>query len=138
MKVIHNRKNIIASIIGQNAIHTHEELASALAEKGIIVTQATLSRDIRDLGAFKSPEGCYQLPEKKIPSNSTLLQSIECSGQLCVVHTKPGFASAFATLVDSSSIYGVMGTLAGDDTIFIALKSDADESQIISKIKSLV
>lgn len=139
-----NRKRIIAEIISSCRIHTQEELADALAAKGITVTQATLSRDIKELGAIKVPDSVYGI-HYRIPSSQPNVRanpginvsSIDISGQMCVIKCRPAFASAVAAIVDSSGIGGIMGSIAGDDTVLVMLKEDIDRKSVESAIKSL-
>lgn len=137
------RRSAILEILTSRRIHTQDELLVALNEKGINVTQATLSRDVKDMGAYKvsdpSGETYYKIPENRQQSHySGSVKSIEVSDQLCVIHCKPGYASALASMIDGSSIQGVLGTIAGDDTIFVALKGHCDEDEIRKSIKSIL
>lgn len=140
MNIKDNRQAAITSIINSRRIHTQEELADALGEKGHSVTQATLSRDIKELGAIKVPDAdgfYYKMPSRAVSYNSMNIEKIDISGQLCVLHSKPGFASAIASVVDSAQIEGVMGTIAGDDTILLLLREDADTELIENSIKAI-
>lgn len=137
------RRNAIIEILTSCKIHTQDELLSALNERGISVTQATLSRDVKDMGAYKvsdpSGETFYKIPENRQQTHyNGSVKSIEVSEQLCVIHCKPGFASALASVIDGSSIPGILGTIAGDDTIFVALKGHSDENEIRKSIKSIL
>ena len=136
-----NRKKILSEIIGSSRIHTQEDLVKALAEKGINVAQATLSRDIKEIGAVKvaDPDGTQYYSIHKTPAIKTHLsaESISVSGQLCVIKAKPGFASAIATLVDDLRLDGVMGTISGDDTVLVMLTADADDLLVSSTLKSM-
>ena len=107
MNIKDNRQAAITSIINSRRIHTQEELADALGEKGHSVTQATLSRDTKELGAIKVPDAYgfyYKMPSRAVSYNSMNIEKIDISGQLCVLHSKPGFASAIASVVDSAQI----------------------------------
>lgn len=141
------RKKLISRIITDGRIHTQEELHSALSAHGCVTTQATLSRDINEIGAFKlsgtGGESYYVLPSS-IHSRSTAprisherLHRIEVSGQLCVVKTAPGFASAVAGMIDSYSPEGILGTIAGDDTVLVALRVGEDAASISSLINEM-
>lgn len=134
------RRKAVADIIHSRTIRTQDELSQALNEKGIFAPQATLSRDIKELGAVKvnSADGqCYMIPRKTLPKAHLNLESVEVSGQICIIKCKPGFASPIASDIDNEGIEGVMGTVAGDDTVLVALTEDADTSYISSAIKSL-
>jgi len=136
-----SRKTAIANIINAHKIHTQEELIAALAKEGIVVTQATLSRDIKEMGAVKAPDGegfYYKIPSSRsVGANHMNINKIEVSGQMCVLHSQPGFASAIASILDSSSIDGVMGSIAGDDTVLVMLRDDADPVFIENSIRAL-
>lgn len=137
-----DRKSAILGIINSRKVHTQEELADLLSQKGFGVTQATLSRDIKQLGAVKVADVdggmYYRIPYKPVSRKSNMdINRIEVSGQLCVLHSQPGFASAIASLVDDAQIDGVMGTIAGDDTVCIMLRCDCDTDAVASTIRSM-
>ena len=137
-----DRKSVITHLISGNEIHTQEELLAALSNSGIQVTQATLSRDIKELGAVKVSDGkggmCYRMPSvHRSPTNHMNINKIEVSGQLCVLHSLPGFAPAIASMLDSAGIEGIMGSIAGDDTVLAMLRSDADALAVENAIRSL-
>lgn len=140
MSIKENRQSIISGIINSSHIRTQEELVKALQEKGIEVAQATLSRDIKELGAVKVPDDkgfYYKMPSPVIAKNPMNVDRIDISGQLCVLHAKPGFASAIASVLDAAAIDGVMGTIAGDDTILLLLKEDADNILVENSVKAI-
>ena len=140
MSIKENRQSIIRGIINSSRIHTQEELVKVLQEKGIEVAQATLSRDIKDLGAVKVPDDkgfYYKMPSPVIAKNPMNVDKIDISGQLCVLHAKPGFASAIASVLDAAAIDGVMGTIAGDDTILMLLRKDADNTLVENSVKAI-
>lgn len=139
-----NRKDIIAETISSCHVHTQEELANILSSKGINVTQATLSRDIKSLGAVKIPDSVYgihySLPSthsKTYTNHAINVSSIDISGQLCVIKCRPAYASAVADIVDSSGIKGIMGSIAGDDTVLVMLKDNINGKEIEASIRSL-
>lgn len=140
MSIKEHRQSIISGIINSSHIRTQEELVKALQEKGIEVAQATLSRDIKELGAVKVPDDkgfYYKMPSPVIAKNPMNVDRIDISGQLCVLHAKPGFASAIASVLDAAAIDGVMGTIAGDDTILLLLKEDADNILVENSVKAI-
>lgn len=136
-----SRKSAIASIINSRTIHTQEELIYALESKGISVTQATLSRDIKELGAVKVSDAVngiyYKIPGTMVSANHMNIDKIDISGQLCVLHSKPGFASAIAAVLDNTNLEGTMGTIAGDDTVLVMLRDDADIVMIENAIRAI-
>ncbi len=136
-----SRQEALAEIIGSRKVRTQEELVRALAEKQITVTQATLSRDLKEISAVKVTdprEGFYYRIQKKPAERSRLpIDSIDISGQMCVLHCQPGLASAVASVVDKSQIEGVMGTVAGDDTVFVALRENVDRKRLETALKAI-
>lgn len=137
------RRNIITLTLSSQKVHTQEELISALKNKGINITQATLSRDMKEIGAFKftEPGGeiYYKCSEPRTLANAKgMVKDIDISGQMCVIHCKPGFASAVASQLDESFISGIMGSIAGDDTVLAILREDAKKEKIKSTIKDIL
>lgn len=131
MKKSERHKRILA-IIEDHDIGTQEELAAELAGIGLNVTQATISRDIASLQLIKEPGekgSFYKLPRKgkgDAALEGTLggtLTKIDRVDYLLVLHTLPGGAAAAAFQVDQEKPEGVLGTIAGDDTVLIILKS---------------
>jgi transcriptional regulator of arginine metabolism len=125
------RLEALRQLLEEGAVGTQEEICDALEKKKFSVTQSTISRDLRRIGAVKaiSQDGniVYRLPEEQLllppnVSNSIrgLLLDIQHNGSMIVIHTPPGSASLVAHHLDSVLKKGILGTLAGDDTIFIA------------------
>ena len=142
MKV--RRQAIILGLIGSEEIRSQEQLRSRLHAKGYNVTQATLSRDIKDLGLVKrSSDGFYQQQgaEPAVPpSVGVALQralaeyasGVDCVQQLVVVRTGPGQAQPLALAIDRAKMEDVVGTLAGDDTILV-ISRDARHARALAK-----
>lgn len=135
MKV--KRQAIILDIIKDNNIETQEELMRMLQIKGYEVTQATISRDINDLKLVKVPigDGKYKytignntnkndMSEKFFELFSAAVSSVVYSGNIVVIKTLSGMAQAICSYMDCMDFNGVLGTIAGDDTIFIATNGD--------------
>jgi transcriptional regulator of arginine metabolism len=134
------RQARIVAILSSAAVRSQGELAALLAAEGIDVTQATLSRDLEDLGAVKlrgadGGVGQYVVPEDGSPLRgfaggtarlsrlmSELLVSTDCSGNLAVLRTPPGAADYLASAIDRAALPYVVGTIAGDDTIFVVAR----------------
>ena len=122
------RRDAVARIIRTRPIGTQDEILSALARAGFRATQATLSRDLARLGARRvsRPQGGtrYELAagagENGLGALRGLVQGIAANASLVVVRTHPGSAPAIARAIDLSGIREVLGTIAGDDTIFVA------------------
>ncbi len=123
------RRDAVARIIRSRRIATQEELLSALSHAGFRATQATLSRDLARLGARRvsRPEGgtVYELGDGAAEGNGLgalrgLVGEISANASLVVIRTHPGSAPAIARAIDLAEIPEVLGTIAGDDTIFVA------------------
>jgi len=140
------RQEAVRRLVSTREISSQEEFIGLLQEQGFEVTQATLSRDLRQLGVIKVPSVSgysYKLQENAAkPSvhpamSGSGAQSISISGNLAVISTSPGFAGAVALAIDNSlDCKAVMGTIAGDDTVLIILRSDAPKDDFTSAIKS--
>lgn len=118
------RQGQILKIIHSREIYTQDELARELAHLGIQTTQVTLSRDMRDLGLVKTPEGYRNLPSETSGPDLTdvvneYLQDIRMAQNLVVLRTSPGNASSLAVAIDREELDEVVGTIAGDDTILV-------------------
>lgn len=134
----HNRHIKILSIIQDRDIHTQEELAEALIAEGCNVTQATVSRDIKDLKLIKVTNEAGQAVYKTGRNNGEVISerlitvlrqsyiSSDTANNMLVVRTLPGMAQAAASAIDAYDFENLVGTIAGDDTIFIALKTAND------------
>lgn len=133
-----NRHEKILSIIGQRDIETQEQLMNALSEEGFEVTQATISRDIKQLRLIKrvGPYGNmrYELPDADaVPAFSSTIENIfrqcvvhfSCAQNLVVIKTLPGLASAACSAIDQMGLSVVLGSIAGDDTAFVAMRDSA-------------
>jgi len=136
-----HRHDRIAAVLGRSPVRSQTELATHLAAEGVAVTQATLSRDLVELGAVKVRDGAgglvYALPAEggdRTPRAGTsqevldarlsrwceeLLVSAEASANLVVLRTPPGAAQLLASAVDHSVLPSVLGTIAGDDTVVV-------------------
>ena len=139
------RQQRILDHIASGSVRSQESLQELLAAEGIQVAQATLSRDLRELGVAKGPTG-YLLPGQDRPQNGertlglalrSLALSIERGAATVVIKTGPGRAQYVAFELDRSPPTGVIGTLAGDDTIFVAAESDAAAERIEDELREL-
>lgn len=141
------RQSVLRQLILEKEASTQEELCQALRQKKFDVTQSTVSRDLRRIGAIKatSTEGeiIYHLPEEIMPqirrSNhdvSALVVEIASNETMIVIHTAPGSASLVAADLDGQrKILGILGTLSGDDTVFVAPASIKKITTIVQKIR---
>jgi transcriptional regulator of arginine metabolism len=149
------RQARIVAILSSRAVHSQSELAALLAEEGIEATQATLSRDLEELGAVKlrgadGGAGAYIVPEDGSPvrgvSGGTervtrllgeLLVSTDASANLAVLRTPPGAAHYLASAIDRAALPYVVGTIAGDDTILVVAREPMTGAQLATRIEEL-
>lgn len=135
------RQNVILEIITEQEIETQHQLLQALAQRGIRSTQATLSRDIKDMGLIKriGTNGVYRYvvsgrlnDEEARQKLKTIFResvlSFDVAQNLVVIKTLPGLASAACSAIDANHIEKLVGSIAGDDTAFLAMK-DADAAK---------
>lgn len=144
------RQEIIRKVVTEGEIHKQEDLITALRAEGLDITQSTLSRDMKEMkivrlhdktggyvySLLSSAQQNSDVPFAKIPKVS--VRSIEFSSLFAVIKTAPGFASAVAALIDSNDIQGVMGTIAGDDTILVMIKDGFSKKQIITNMSQYI
>lgn len=131
------RQAVLIEILERQRAANQTELISLLEARGVSSTQATVSRDLADLGVVKVG-GRYRLPRIR-PSQSSLegLEVKTAGDNLIVVRTGPGRASLAAFQIDGSRLPEVVGTVAGDDTVLVAVKGGLQQSQAVKKIMSL-
>lgn len=143
------RRETILEIISQYEIKTQQELLQKLNERGFSSTQATISRDIKKLNLIKQPlpGGSYRYSravggeEKYLKYRAVIAESIisiDHAVNICVVKCRPGTANAVCATVDAIEIDDVAGTLAGDDTIFIACRSERGARSVRNELESLL
>lgn len=148
------RQRKILEIISKQIIETQEELANALKASGYDVTQATVSRDIKELGLIKVPAGenvyRYAVPQESPKANLSnyynrlerlfrdSVTSIDNSENLIVVRTLPGTAHAVASCIDHIDWKEIIGTVAGDDTILIIVKPKEAVSSVLERFQKLL
>lgn len=139
------RIRLIGDLLSEGGVQSQEQLRELLLDHGVDATQATLSRDLRELGVVKGPGG-YALPgevriavatrdrERELErSVSMLLLNAQPAASLAVLHTAPGHAQPLAVALDACRPEGVVGVLAGDDTVFLACQTvDAARSVVRS------
>ena len=128
------RQTAIANLISKKNIFTQKELADNLTHMGFSATQATLSRDIKALGLTREPFGDglrYVLPVKKHSLINNSVKSIAQANNIIVLKTSSGMAMAVAAEIDAMGIDDILGTIAGDDTIFCAVKSETCIEKIL-------
>lgn len=144
------RREKIIELIGKYQIETQEELAGRLEEAGFFVTQATVSRDIRELKLTKvSVDGVHQkythLQEKESDLSYKYIRvlqdgflSMDPAENLLVIKTLSGMAMAVAAALDNLEVPGIVGSIAGDDTVMCAIQSVGQVSDVMSRIGKLL
>jgi len=151
MKTKNNRLEALRMLISSRELGSQEELLNALQEEGFKLTQATLSRDLKQLKVAKAAtlrgNYVYVLPNdtmyKRVSTPSHIREmmtvsgfvSINFSGNMGVIKTRPGYASAIAWNIDTSDIPQILGSIAGDDTIFIVIREGVGHDEVVNIIK---
>jgi transcriptional regulator of arginine metabolism len=149
------RQARIVDLLSSHSVRSQTELAALLADEGIDATQATLSRDLEELGAVKlraadGGVGVYVVPEDGSPVKgvsggtdrlsrllSELLVSTDASGNLAVLRTPPGAAHYLASALDRASLNEIVGTIAGDDTILVIAREPLTGAELAAHIEKL-
>ncbi|MDR0853482.1 MAG: arginine repressor [Clostridiales Family XIII bacterium] len=146
----YTRQSKIIELISAAEIETQEKLAEALKADGFDVTQATVSRDIKELKLIKTLSSSgkykYSLSDEKSLSTANrfdkifkdTIESVEYSGNMMVVKTLPGCANAAAEAIDSHGFEHVLGTLAGDNTIFLVVDEAGSAKILQEKFEELL
>ena len=146
------RHQLILQLIRTYVIDTQEELLHRLQESGVSATQATISRDIKDLhlvkGQDKNGVSRYMLPEARGKDDNgyekfhSLLQSamekVDYAGNMVVIKSATGMAQAVCAILDSMNMDTIVGSIAGDDTIFCVMRSEAQAEELTQKLNSLL
>jgi len=133
------------SLIESGKVHSQHDLVVLLKKCGYEVTQATASRDLEEIGAVRSRnnkgESTYQIRDssdiaiaRSVPVPSKLILSVDSSGNLAVIHTPPGAAQFLASSLDHADLTGVIGTIAGDDTIILVSKKATGGAHLAKEI----
>ena len=147
-----SRLEAIKSIVSKEVVQNQDELQRILEKQGFAVTQATLSRDLRELGIVKSHDvesGVYRYQDVKSgkvlaidPRRNRFtvetIKSVEFSGNQGVVKTYPGFAAAVASVIDDNVHVGIMGTIAGDDVVLIILRDHVSVPDLVGEISRYI
>ena len=144
------RQALIREIVENQSIQTQEELADALAAHGMVVTQATVSRDIKEMHLLKvlSEEGGYRyatmdkseqgMNERLIRMLADSVVDMSSANNLIVIHTLPGSAHVAGEAVDSLRWPEVLGTIAGDNTILVIVRSNEDVDGVLRRFRSII
>jgi transcriptional regulator of arginine metabolism len=144
------RQRAIADLIRGEPLASQEEVTARLRTRGFPVTQATISRDLDQMGAVKVKRGgvmSYALPDQIGDSDwagarlrrifAEWVQSVEAAGNLLVLKTPPGSAHLVGLALDQARLPEVAGTICGDDTLFVALRDGATASAVATQFQNL-
>jgi len=146
------RHHVIGRLIGEQSVTSQEQLVELLAGEGIFATQATVSRDLEDLGAVKvrisgNDRTVYALPE--LPKDQVVpaehlrrvlgewVVDVACSGNLVVLRTPPGSAHVVASALDRTGFDGVLGTVAGDDTVLVVAAAETGGTALADRLSEI-
>ncbi len=146
------RQETILKLISEKNIGTQDELCEELAREGFSVTQATVSRDIKELALIKIQTGGtvrYSVPSLKketMTESGSLIfsmifdsvRSVDYAMNTVVVKCKSGMAQAICAKLDTTELHNAVGTLAGDDTIFILMRTERDAERLVKELKNII
>lgn len=127
-------------------LRTHDQLAAALHQRGIEASQGTLSRDLRELGIVKAADGYAlgngadrnsQLQRELARATAQFLVGLQAAQNIVVLHTHPGGANALAQVLDAAQWPEIIGTIAGDDTIFVATRDNGTAVRVRDLLEAL-
>jgi transcriptional regulator of arginine metabolism len=141
---------LLARLLSGHRFSSQEELVEAMAHAGVSVTQATLSRDLRSLGVGKRPDAqgrpVYELPapaaesldrERQLLDLKAFVNEVRVAGNLVVLLTPPGHANGVGRAIDLAEFDGVVGTIAGDDTLLIIMKTSVHGRRLKKRLDTI-
>ena len=145
------RQHRVSRILEQHPVASQAQLVELLAADGVLATQATVSRDLEELGAVKvrvpGGEPVYAIPEQpkdRVAPEEHLKRAfsewvveVAHSGNIVVLRTPPGSAHVVASALDRSGLNGVLGTVAGDDTLFVLVSERTEARSVARKLSAL-
>jgi len=145
------RQRYIVDLIRREAVHTQDQLVQRLQQAGLGATQATVSRDLRELRLVKVPDGegglRYALPEDGAPQAwsgrmrsllADFIVSVDSSGNLVVINTLPATAAGVAEAIDRLGAPEVIGTLAGERTVFVVVKPPQAVGRFLARLQAIL
>lgn len=154
MKVKTNRLETLKLLISSGEYGSQEEVLAALKKEGFTLTQATLSRDLKQLKVAKAAsmngkyvyvlpnETMYKRIHKPLSAAEMMMTpgfiSINFSGNIAVIKTRPGYASSIAYNIDTSEMPEILGTIAGDDTIVVVIKEGISHKEVTESLSQLM
>lgn len=144
------RHKLILDLIEQYDVGTQEELLALLRDKGYDVTQATVSRDVKELRLLKTlgANGVYKYTVENAKNNGysgmfdALFQSamtkVDYAGNICVIKCSPGLAGAACATIDAMNVHDIVGTIAGDDTIFMLCRTSEEAQGVAEALNRMI
>ena len=144
------RQDKILDIISRYDVETQDDLINMLAKEGFAVTQATVSRDIKELkltkvltgrGTYRYVRGGHKIADSSVRFNNALadsIQRVDYANNLIVLKTLPGLAAAVATGIDAIHMVEILGCIAGDDTIMVVARDAESAAEIADKLKHII
>ena len=144
------RERAILEITGNEVVHTQSELVEALRDRGIEVTQSTVSRDIKRLGLVKvpTPDGGYRYAPPQVMGETSpaaeedlreafeeFVTGVGTGSAIVAISTPPGSANPVAVAIDRADLGGVVATLAGDDTVFVLVEEERDRERLLQQLR---
>lgn len=140
-----DRLAVLRSLLAEGKLSTQDELRQKLEKLQFHVTQSTISRDLRRIGAVRAVDGegntVYRLPGVVPPVASEeggVIRDIQSNGHMVVIHTEPGLSSMVARHIDMRRNSDFLGTLAGEDTVFVALAREQEAREGVRKVRELL
>jgi transcriptional regulator of arginine metabolism len=139
MKKREERYEAIREVVRSRHIRTQRDLVEGLKERGFVCTQATVSRDITDMGLRKLPEGVYMLGEDLHLQRmvADLVDTVTVAGNLVVIKTTVGTAQGVAAALDAASMPAILGSVAGDDTILVVASNEEQATAFEATVNKL-
>ncbi|WP_141731771.1 arginine repressor [Oligoflexus tunisiensis] len=133
-----NRLSIIADVIRNNKVSNQHDLKEHLKGRGFDTTQSSISRDLKKLGVVKV-EGFYKTPSIAPGESSKVdrLDATTAGDNLIILKTGPGNANRAGVVIDRANIPGILGTIAGDDTIFVAVANRQQQAKVLRRVFAL-
>lgn len=130
------RQEVIRRIVRRERVRTQRDLVERLKFFGYKVTQATVSRDVTEMGLRKLPEGIYVLAEDLHLQRmiSDLVTNVVVADKLVLVKASPGTAPGVAAALDAAGLEEVLGSIAGDDTVLVIARSDSDAASLMENV----
>ena len=141
METTQSRRDTIREILAEGEVRSQTELQDLLEDRGIVTSQPVLSRDLRALGVAKQGGHYHVLEEERITPLTalrSLLRSSHAAEHFEIVRCEPGAASAVARALEGEGIEGVLGTIAGDDTVLVVAANATAGAEVRARIESLI